>query len=58
MSSYFNLGVYVRLDGIWVMFTNVISCLSVLSSTNDFDDVGAMIGCTYYSGREPVPCHY
>ena len=35
------------------MFTNVVSCLSVLSSTNDFDGVGAMIGCMYHSGREP-----
>ena len=34
-------------------FTNVVSCSSVLCSTNDFDDVGAMISCTYYSGREP-----
>ena len=53
LSSHFNLWVHVRLDSIWVMFMNVVSCLSILSSTNDFDDVGAMIGCTYYSGREP-----
>ena len=45
--------VCVRLDSIWVMFTNVISCSSLLSSTNNFDDVWAMISCTYYSGREP-----
>ena len=41
------------LDSIWVMFTNVVLCSSVLSSTNDFDNVGTMICCTYYSGREP-----
>ena len=39
LSSHFNLGVRVRLDSIWVMFTNVVSCSPVLSSTNDFDDV-------------------
>ena len=53
LSSHLNLGVHVRLDSIWVMFTNVLSCSSKLSSTNDFDDVGNMIGCMYYSGREP-----
>ena len=53
LSSHFNLGVLVRLDSIWVTFTNVVLCSSVLSSTNDFDNVWAMIGCTYYSGREP-----
>ena len=47
------VAVHVRLDSIWVTFTNVVSCSPVLSSTNDFDDVWAMIGCTYYSGREP-----
>ena len=39
LSSHFNLGVRVRLDSIWVTFTNVVSCSSVFSSTNDFDDV-------------------
>ena len=34
-------------DSIWVTFTNVISCSSVLSSDNDFNNVGAMICCTY-----------
>ena len=53
MSSHFNLGVSIRLDSIWVTLMNVVSCLSVLSSTNDFDGVGAMIGCVYYSDREP-----
>ena len=52
LSSHFNLGVCVRLDSIWVTFRNVVSCSSVLSSDNDFDDVGAMISCMYYSGRE------
>ena len=42
-------GVYVMLDNIWVMFMNVVSCSSVLSSTNDFDEVGTMISCMYYS---------
>ena len=37
-----------KVDGV-VTFTNVVSCSSVLSSTNDFDDVWAMIGCMYYS---------
>ena len=53
LSSHLNLGVHVRLDSIWVMFTNVVSCSPILSSTNDFDNVWAMIGCTYNSGREP-----
>ena len=53
MSSYFNLSVCVRLDSIWVMFTNMVSCSSVLNFTNDLDDVATMIGCTYYGGREP-----
>ena len=53
LSSHFNLGVHVRLDSIWVTFMNVVSYSSVLSSTNDFDDVWAMISCMYYSGREP-----
>ena len=53
MSSHFNLGMCVRLDSIWVMFMNVVSCSSVLSSTNDFGDVRTMIDCAYYSGREP-----
>ena len=44
---------HVRLDGIWMMFMNVVLYSSVLRSTNNFDDVGAMIGCVYYSGREP-----
>ena len=51
------LGVHVRLDSIWMMFMNVVSCLNVLSSTNNFHDVGAMISSMYYSGREPVCCH-
>ena len=55
---HFNLGVHVRLDSICMMFMNVVSFSSVLSSTNDFDNVGAMIGCMYYSGKEPqVSCH-
>ena len=53
LSSHFNLGMCVRLDSIWVTFRNVVSCSSVLSSTNDFDDVWAMTGCMYNSGREP-----
>ena len=53
LSSHFNLGRCVRLDSIWVTLTNVVSCSPVLSTTNNFDDVGTMIGCTYYSGREP-----
>ena len=53
LPSHFNLGVHVRIDSIWVTFMNVVSCLPVLSSTNDFDDVWAMIGYMYYSGREP-----
>ena len=33
---------------------NVVLCSSVLSSTNNLHDVGAMVGCMYYSGgREP-----
>ena len=32
---------------------DVVSCSSVLSFMNNFDNVGAMISCTYYSGREP-----
>ena len=47
------LGVHVRLDSIWMMFMNVASCLNVLSSTNNFHDVGAMISCMYYNGWEP-----
>ena len=39
LSSYFNLVVCVMLDSIWMTFTNVVSCSSVFSSTNDFDDV-------------------
>ena len=53
MSSHFNLGVCVRLDSIWVTFMNVVSCLSILCSTNDLDNVGAMISCTHYSDKEP-----
>ena len=45
---------HVRFDSIWVIVTNVVSCLPVFSSTNNFDDVGAMISCMYYSGREPL----
>ena len=52
-SCHLNLGVHVRLDSIWMMFMNVVLYSSVLSSTNDFEDVGAMISCIYYSGREP-----
>ena len=53
MSSHFNLSVHVRLDNIWMTFTNVVLCSSVLGSTNDFDNVRAMISCMYYSGRGP-----
>ena len=53
LSSHLNLGMPVTLDSIWVTFMNVFSCLSVLSSTNNFDDVGAMIRYMYYSGWEP-----
>ena len=52
LSSHFNLGMCVRSDRIWVTFMNVVLCSSILSSTNDFDNVWAMISCTYYSGRE------
>ena len=47
------LGVHVRPDSIWMMFMNVFSCLNVLSSTNSFHDVGAIISSMCYSGREP-----
>ena len=40
-----HLRIHIRLDNIWMMFTKVVTCLSVLSSTNNLDDVGAMIGC-------------
>ena len=53
LSSNFNLGVCVRLDRIWVTFMNVVSCSSVLSSINNFDNVRAMISCMCYIGREP-----
>ena len=54
LSSHFNLGLHVRFDSIWVMFMNVVSCLSVLScQTNNIDNVGTMIGCAYNVGRDP-----
>ena len=34
----------------WI-FMNVVLCLSILSSTNDSDNLWAMIGCMHYSGR-------
>ena len=37
--SHLHLGMHVWLDSIWVTFMNVVSCSSVLSSTNSFDDV-------------------
>ena len=43
--SHSHLRIHIRLDNIWMMFTKVVTCLSVLSSTNNLDDVGAMIGC-------------
>ena len=59
LSSHLNLGVHVRLDSIWVMFTNVVSCSFVLSSINDFVDVWAMIACTTVVGSQcPVIVDY
>ena len=36
-----------------MMFSNVVKSTSVLSTTNDLDQVGAIIGFVGDSGREP-----
>ena len=36
-----------------MMFLNVVTCMSVLSTTNNLDQIGAIIGFMDYGGREP-----
>ena len=43
----------VRLDDIWVTFTNVVVGMSILSTADDLDNVCSMVCCTDDVGREP-----
>ena len=51
--SYICGDVLVRLDRVWVMFTNVVVGMSLLSTTHDLDCVWSMVCCIDDGGREP-----
>ena len=51
--SYISDGRSVRFDSIWVTFTNVIVSMSVLPSSNDLNQVWAMLGLMNDCGWEP-----
>ena len=51
--GYISAGQHVLLDSIWMMFMDVIMCMSVLASPNDLDQVWAMAGLANDCGSEP-----
>ena len=51
--SYICGDMLVRLDSIWVMLANVVVGTSVLSTTDDLDNVRSMVCCVDDGGREP-----
>ena len=42
----------VKHDSIWVMLTNVVMSMLILSTANDLDNVQSMVCCTDDGGRE------
>ena len=51
--SYIGGDVLVKLDGIWVVLTNVVMGTSILSTANDLDNVQSMVCHTDDGGQEP-----